>query len=97
FPHHYKKWGFQVSAGLSMVRPPKDLLESSIQAPLAVFRATFGLPYNFSIEGDLSTLIVSNQLMLGPRYSYLYKNLGIKAGWDIAFVYGQLRQGGFDN
>jgi hypothetical protein len=97
FPHHYKKWGFQVSAGLSMVRPPKDLLESAIQAPLAVFRATFGLPYNFSIEGDLSTLIVSNQLMLGPRYSYLYKNLGVKAGWDIAFVYGQLKQGGFDN
>jgi len=43
------------------------------------------------------TIVVSNQLTLGPRYSFLYKNFGIKAGWDIAFVYGQLRQAGFDN
>jgi hypothetical protein len=97
FPHHYKKYGFQVSAGLSMVRPPKDLLENSIQAPLANFHATFGLPYNFSVEGLLSTIIVSNQLAVGPRWNFLYKNLGIKVGWDIAFLYGQIKQGGFDN
>lgn len=97
FPHHYKKFGFQVSAGLSMVRPPKDLLENSYQAPLVNVHSTFGLPLNFSLEGDLTTLIVSNQLALGPRYSYLYKNLGVKLGWDVAFVYGQLRQYGFDN
>jgi hypothetical protein len=35
--------------------------------------------------------------MLGPRYSFLYKNLGLKAGWDVAFIYGQLKQAGFDN
>ncbi len=97
FPHHYKLFGFQVSAGLSMVQPPKDLLESTYQAPLVNIHATFGLPCNFSLEGDLSTLIVSNQLALGPRFSYLYKNLGVKLGWDIAFVYGQLKQLGFDN
>jgi hypothetical protein len=97
FPHQYKKFGFQVSAGFSMVKPPKDLLENSYQAPLVNFHATFGLPANFSLEGDLTTLIVSNQLALGPRFSYLYKNFGVKAGWDVAFVYGQLKQGGFDN
>ncbi len=97
FPHHYKKYGFQVSAGLSMVKPPKDLLENSYQAPLVNIHATFGLPANFSIEGDLTTLVVSNQLSLGPRYSFLYRNFGVKAGWDVAFVYGQLKQGGFDN
>jgi hypothetical protein len=97
FPHHYKKWGFQVSAGLSFVKPPKDLLENSYQAPLVNIHTTFGLPWNFSIEGDLTTLLVSNQLALGPRFNYLYKNLGVKVGWDIAFVYGQIKQGGFDN
>jgi hypothetical protein len=35
FPYPYKKWGFQVSAGLSMVKPPEDLQESATQAPLA--------------------------------------------------------------
>jgi hypothetical protein len=97
FPHPYKKWGFKISAGLSMVRPPKDLLENAIQAPLVNIHMIFGLPWNLSLESELTTLIVSNQLTLGPRYSFLYKNFGVKAGWDIAFLYGQLRQGGFDN
>lgn len=97
FPHPCKKWGFKISAGLSMVRPPKDLLENAIQAPLVNIHMIFGLPWNLSLESELSTLLVSNQLTLGPRYSYLYKNFGVKAGWDIAFIYGQLKQSGFDN
>jgi hypothetical protein len=97
FPHPYNKWGFRISAGLSMVRPPKDLLENAIQAPLVDIHMIFGLPWNLSLESELMTILVSNQLTLGPRYSYLYKNFGVKAGWDIAFVYGQLKQSGFDN
>jgi hypothetical protein len=97
FPHYFKKWKFKVSAGLSMVKPPKDLLENAIQAPLVNIHAVFGLPYHFSLEGDITTIVVSNQFALGPRYSFLYKNFGVKLGWDLAFVYGQIRQGGFDN
>ena len=97
FPHPYQKFGFKISAGLLMVRPPKDLLENSYQAPLVNIHMIFGLPWNLSLESNLTTLIVSNQLTLGPRFSYLYKNFGVKAGWDIAFIYGQLKQGGFDN
>jgi len=97
FPHPYKKWGFKISAGLSMVKPPKDLLENAIQAPLVNIHMIYGLPWNLSLESELTTLVVSNQLTLGPRYSFLYKNFGVKAGWDIAFVYGQLKQAGFDN
>jgi len=97
FPHIYKKWGFQIAAGLSMVKPPKDLLESAIQAPLVNIHMTFGLPWKLSLEGDLNTIIVSNQLALGPRISFLHRNMGLKAGWDVAYIYGQLKQFGFDN
>jgi hypothetical protein len=97
FPHPPEKWAFKISAGLSMVKPPKDLLENAIQAPLVNIHMIFGLPWNLSLESNVTTLIVSNQLTLGPRFSYLYKNFGVNAGWDIAFIYGQLRQGGFDN
>jgi hypothetical protein len=97
FPHYCKKWGFQVSAGLSMVNPPKDLLENAIQAPLVNIHATFGLPWKLSLEGDLTTILVSNQLALGPRLTYQLKNFGGKIGWDVAFIYGQLKQSGFDN
>ena len=97
FPHHYKKWGIQVAVGLSMVKPPEDLLESAIQAPLANVYMTFGLPWKLSLESDLTTIIVSNQLRVGPRISFLVRNFGIKGGWDIAYVYGQLKQSGFNN
>ena len=97
FPGIDKKYGFKISAGLSMVRPPKDLLENAIQAPLVNIHMIYGLPWNLSLESEVSTIVVSNQITLGPRYSYEFKNFGVKAGWDVAFIYGQIKQAGFDN
>jgi len=97
FPHQYTKWGFQIGAGFEMVKPPKDLLENAIQAPLVNIHMTFGLPWKISLEGDVSTILVSNQITLGPRIGYGYKNFYFNAGYDLAFVYGQLKQGGFNN
>lgn len=97
FPHQYKKWGFQIGAGLQLVRPPADLLENAIQAPLVNIHMTFGLPWRLSLEADVSTILVSNQIAIGPRIGYGFKNFYFNAGWDGAFVYSQLRQGGFDN
>lgn len=97
YPHQLKKWGFQIGAGLLIVKPPQDLLENAIQAPMADFHMTFGLPVGFSLEADLTTLVVSNQLALGPHYSYRHRDFSFNVGWDVAYVYGQLRQGGFDN
>ena len=97
FPHPCKKWGFQVSAGLLLVKPPYDLMENAYQGPLANIHASFGLPWKFSLEGDLSTVIISNQIALGPRLNLDFGNFGIKLGWDLAYSYGQMRQAGFDN
>jgi len=97
FPHHYKKWGARVSAGLSMVQPPKDLVENAIQAPLVNVHLIFGLPWKFTLESQLTTIVVSNQLTLGPRISLNPGKFGINAGWDVGFVYGQMKQYGFDN
>ncbi len=97
FPHLCQQWGFRVSAGLSMVRPPKDLLENAIQAPLVNIHATFGLPWKLSLEGDLTTILVSNQLALGPQLSFCHANYGVKLGWDLGFLYGRLKQFGFNN
>lgn len=97
FPHQYRTWGYQIGAGLLMVKPPMDLLENAIQAPLVNIHMTFGLPWRLSLEGDISTIVVSNQFALGPRIGYGIKNFYFNAGWDVAWVYGQLKQGGFDN
>ncbi len=97
FPHQYKKWGFQIAAGLSLVKPPMDLLENAIQAPLVNIHMTFGLPWRFSLEADVTTIIVSNQFALGPRIGYGHRNFYVNLGWDVAFVYGQMKQAGFNN
>jgi hypothetical protein len=34
FPHSYEVSQLKLSAGFSMVRPPKDILETAVQAPL---------------------------------------------------------------
>jgi hypothetical protein len=97
FPHQYKKWGFQIAAGLLIVKPPADLLEHAIQAPLVNFHMTFGLPWKFSLEADVATILVSNQFALGPRLGFGHRNVSFNFGWDVAYVYGQMKQGGFDN
>ncbi len=97
YPHQLKKWGFRIAAGFSLVLPPKDLLENAIQAPLVNIHMTFGMPWKFSLEGDVTTIVVSNQFALGPHLGFVYKNFSTNIGWDVAFCYGQLRQAGFDN
>jgi len=97
YPHQEKKWDFRIAAGLSMVKPPADLLENAIQAPLVNIHMIFGLPYRFSLEGDLTTILVSNQLALGPRWGYAWRHFSFNAGYDLAFVYGQMKVGGFNN
>lgn len=97
FPHQYKKWGFQTSVGFSMVKPPFDLVENAIQAPLVNFHTTFGMPLGFSLEGDITTLVVSNQIALGPRWNFIYKNFSFNLGYDLAFLAGWMKFGGFNN
>lgn len=97
YPHQLKKWGFRIAAGFSLVDPPKDLLENAIQAPLVNIHMTFGLPWKLSLEGDVTTLVVSNQFALGPHLGFVIKNFSINMGWDVAFCYGQMNFAGFDN
>ncbi|MEI7499906.1 MAG: hypothetical protein WCK84_05600 [Bacteroidota bacterium] len=97
YPHQLHKWGFRIAAGLSLVMPPKDLLESAIQAPLVNIHMTFGLPWKLSLEGDVTSILVSNQFALGPHVGFVMKNFSLNLGWDVAFCYGQMKMAGFDN
>jgi hypothetical protein len=97
FPHQPGLWKFNWSAGLLLVKPPMDLLENNYQGPLANFHGTLGLPWKLTLEGDVSTIVISNQFALGPHINFNYRKLGLKVGWDVAFAFGRLTQFGFDN
>ena len=88
---------YRSSIGFSMVQPPKDMVETAIQAPLFNYHGIVTFPRKFIVEGDVTSLIVSNQISLGPGYNFSKNNFGLKLGWDVAFVFGQLKQFGFNN
>lgn len=96
YPHRYKPGDFTMELAISQVNLPFDWLETAIQAPLFHFHANYGLPKGFAIDGRFSSLFVSNQLSLGPRWNYEAKNLTFNIGWDIAYGFGYLNQFGFD-
>jgi hypothetical protein len=97
FPHHYKTWGFQTAAGLSIVIPPYDVLENYYEAPLVNLEATFGMPAGFSLHGEINTIVVSNQFRLGAKWNFIHRNFGFNVGYDLAYIYGWAKVGGFDN
>lgn len=97
FPAQDMPWSFRIGTGLQLVKPPADLLESAIQAPMFNLHMKYIFPYRLSAEADLSTIVVSNHLAAGPRYGMTFGNFSANAGWDVAFMYGQLRQAGFNN
>lgn len=88
---------YRSSIGLMMVLPPQDMVETAIQAPLFNYHGILSLPWKLSLEGDVTSLIVSNQISLGPGFNLSKNNFGLKLGWDAAFVFGQLKQFGFNN
>ena len=97
FPGNLKPLRFRIGAGFLVAQPPLDIIETSLQAPLVNVSMCFALPWKFSLVGDITTIVVSNQLSFGARIGTGLKNLAFNAGWDFAWVYGQFRSEGFDN
>jgi hypothetical protein len=97
FPDHPGKWKFKIGAGLLFDVPPIDIVETSITAPLLDVHMVLGLPWKFSLVGDLTTIVVSSQLLLGARVGSCFRRFALNAGWDVSWVYGQFRPEGFNN
>lgn len=96
YPHRFEtgKWGMEVA--ISQVKLPFDWLENSIQAPLFQYHVNLGLPKGFALDSRFSTLFVSNQVSLGPRWNWRKENFSFNVGYDLAFAFGFLNQFGFD-
>ena len=77
---------------------PEAWLEGAYHVPFLSFQSSMGLKKNFSAQMSLGTILVSNQLSAGFRWN---KRLGQKfafnVGYDIATVFGKIKQSGFDS
>ncbi|MCA4899118.1 MAG: hypothetical protein ACK514_14380 [Bacteroidota bacterium] len=97
YPHKLTTGYFKSEIALSQVKLPFDWLESSVQTPLLHYHAVFGLPKNFSLDGRLSTLVVANQVNLGPRWGKQFDRMSFNLGFDLAYAFGALNFSGFDS
>jgi hypothetical protein len=97
YPRHLKTGYFKSEVALSQVKLPFDWLENSIQTPLLHYHAIFGLPKNFSLDSRFSTLVIANQIALGPRWGKQFKRMSFNFGCDIAYAFGALNFSGFDS
>ena len=90
---------FRHAVDISFGKPPMDLLEegSYVRVPLLEYDGVFSLPAGFSVEGRVSTIVVSNHVSLGPRWTWMAGSWGFSVGFDVAYLFGQLEQYGFNN
>ncbi len=98
FPHPVDVNKIIHMAGLATAKLPEDVVETDdiIRAPLFSYEIKYGLPENFIAYGGLHTNIVSNHFALGTEWNFNYSRLGVAAGTNLAFWFGQLKQFGFN-
>jgi hypothetical protein len=86
-----------MEVALSQVKLPFDWLETAAQVPLFHFHANYALAKSITLDGRLSTLVVANQITLGPRWNHQINNFSFNVGYDIAYAFGSLNVEGFDS
>ncbi len=91
---------FKHIISLSSARLPEDFIEEAsdyLKAPLIGYSAQYGLPHNFLLNGNVKTNIITWQIAFGAKWNYTIDKFSFALGYDLAFVYGQLKQFGFNS
>jgi hypothetical protein len=87
---------YSSSISVLYVVTPQDWTLDNITAPMFSYRAKYSLPKGFNVQGSLSSLIISNRILMGPFWNYhITDDNFIGLGWQVAWNYGRLNQFGF--
>jgi hypothetical protein len=97
YPHSFKQGDLKMEVAMSQVKLPFDWLETAAQVPLFHFHANYALTKSITLDSRLSTLVVANQITLGPRWNHQINNFSFNVGYDIAYAFGSLNVEGFDS
>lgn len=95
---HFAEFKDQITMYLAKL--PEDIVEevsADIYAPFFAYQAKLGLIYGFSLNGSVSTNIITRNFQLGLQWSLRLSRFALSLGYDAAYMYGKLRGFGFDN
>jgi hypothetical protein len=99
-PHQIDNNEFRHIVGVSTAILPEDFIEEAsdyLIAPLFGYSVLYGLPSNFLLDGNIRTNIITFQFSAGAKWSYSYNKFSLALGYDIAYVFGQLKKFGFNS
>jgi hypothetical protein len=95
FPKPYKDYEFNSSAGLSLTVLPRSVFEDAVsQLPMVYFKLRYGLPYNLSLTGKVSTIYYTNQASIGIMWSYQINDFYLSLGYEWGQWYGFMNSEG---
>ncbi len=99
YPQRMQQGSIKYLAGLAMANLPEDVIESDdlFRAPLFKFHTLYGLPKNFQLEGSVNSNIVTWQIALGAKWNYVFDKFSFAIGYDVAYLFGRLKQFGFNS
>jgi len=98
YPQRMQSGNIKYFAGMSLANLPEDVIETDdiIRAPLFQFNMLYGIPKNFLIDGSLNTNFITFHISLGAKWNYVFNKFSFALGYDVAYMFGGLRQFGFD-
>ncbi|MCH7962566.1 MAG: hypothetical protein IH852_01360 [Bacteroidetes bacterium] len=99
YPQRMQSGNLKYFAGMSLANLPEDVIESDdlFRAPLFKFNMLYGIPHNFLIDGSLNTNLITWQFSIGAKWNYVFDKFSFALGYDVAYMFGGLRQFGFDS
>ncbi len=97
YPHSFEYSAFHYSIGASITIFPRFIVEEEIrQIPMvnALFR--YGLPSNFSLTAQISTVYITNVVSLGAMWSHSIGDVSFAVSDEFSYWFGFADIEGFD-
>lgn len=98
YPSPMAENDWQVSVGLTLVTPAKEITEEvALRAPTFDLHALYGLPSNFYLDGRVLAQVLQNHFSVGGRWAHPMGKFSFSLGYDVAWWFGALTTiDGFD-
>lgn len=97
FPKEVPAWKLIKTLGLTVAYLPKAVVEEELnQSPLIDVNLRLGLPYNFCANGRISTIYLTNHLLIGLQWCHSIGGLSFSLGYDFAYWVGRFKTKAFN-
>ena len=96
-PGSLNTWETKTSVAVLFTHLPYDWVEIAVAVPLFQVNNKIKFPAGFTLESHFQSIIISNQIRVGPHFNYDIGKFSFGAGFDNEFMFGRMKIEGFNN